>query len=236
MRRAPRKREGAISVLILILALIPPLTAAVCMACRIPMDFSPTSRGLPLVLIGVSSVSLLFVGGGYFMPVSAMPLTIYGLALAPPIATSLLLWRTGPENGSSLGDIWVLILLSGFYGCGLVDVLNGALTREPATRLIATVTAARSASFKANHNYFVRLSSADPRLADGEWRVSRDSHSHLQPGSPACVDLYPGALGANWYRAGQCPANRADSIPWVGPSSLWGGMMFSVPVYSSSQS
>jgi hypothetical protein len=222
--------------LILILALVPLLTAGVCLARRIPMDFSPTSRGLPLVLIGASSTALLFVGGGYFMPVSAMPLTIYGLALAVPIAASLLLWRKGPENGSSPGDIAVLVLVSGFYGCGLVDVLNGALTREPAARLSATVAATRSDSFKANHNYFVRLSSTDPRLGDGEWRVSRDSHWHLAPGSRACVDLYPGALGAAWYRAGLCPASPTDTIPWVGPSSLWGGMMFSVPVYSSRQS
>ena len=179
---------------------------------------------------------MLFVGGGYFMPVSAMPLTLYGLALAAPIAASLLLWRTGPENGSSPGDIGVLLLVAGFYGCGLVDVLNGALTREPATRLSRTVAATRSDSFKANHAYFVQLSSADPRLGDREWRVSRDSHWHLVPGSRACVDLYSGALGVSWYRAGLCPANPTDTIPWVGPGSLWGGMMFSVPVYGSRQS
>lgn len=215
----------------LILALVAPLTAGVCMACRIPLDFYPRFN-IPTIIIGVSSTILLFYGGSYYMPASAMPLTIYGLALALPLAASLLLWRTGPENGRSLGDIGVLFLIWGFYGCGLVDVLNGALTQEPATRLVATVALTRSDSFKASSNYFVRLSSTDPRLGDREWRVSRDSHWHLPPGSKACVDLYPGALGANWYRAGLCPPNPTDQIPWVGPSNLWGGMLVSGPSIS----
>lgn len=219
------KREALISALFLILALVAPLTAAVCIMYHIPMDFSPAGRGAPLVIIGMSSVSLFFYGGSYFMPVSAMPLTIYGAACALPFAASLLLWRTAPPNGSSLGDIGVLLLLAGMYGCGLVDVLNGAFTRDPPTRVLATVTATRSHSFKAASNHFVRLSSSDPRVATGEWRISRDDHWHLNTGSQACVDLYAGALGANWYRAGTCPGKPEDTIPWVGTSGLWGEML-----------
>lgn len=156
------------------------------------------------------------------MPIAIFPLLVFGLALGLPVATALLLWRSAPSDGGSLADYSTLIAVALAYGCGLIYLLNGVLTPSPATRVISTVVSKRN-GVGGFPNRFLHLSSLDPRVGDGEWRVSSNSFFASRVGGQACVDLYQGRFGATWYRAGLCPVTPGENIPWVGLSSPFTG-------------
>jgi hypothetical protein len=212
--------EGHIVALLLIIAVIAALIAAFMIILRIPLDLSQSTGSLPSVIVGSSSGFLLFGAGCYFMPVTTFPLLGFGLALGLPVTAALLLWRTSERN--SPADYPILIVGAFAYSCGLIYLLNGVLTPTPAARIISTVVSKRT-GIGAYPNYFLHLSSIDPRVGDGEWRASEKSFIALSAGARACLDLYQGRFGATWYRAGPCPVTSAEEIPWVGFSSPFGG-------------
>ena len=212
--------EGHIVALLLILAVIAPLMAALMTILRIPLGLSRSTRSVPSVIVGSSSGFLLFGAGCYFMPVATFPLLGFGLTLGLPVTAALLLWRTG-ESYSPAGFL-TSILAAFAYSCGLIYLLNGVLTPTPPARIVSTVVS-KQTGIGGYPNYFLRLSSVDPRVGDGQWRVSKRSFFALRAGARACVDLYQGGLGATWDRAGPCPVTSSEEIPWVGFSS-WGSI------------
>lgn len=216
--------EGHIVAFLLILALLAPLIAVLAIVKRIPFDFAPSSKSLPSAIFGFSSAFLLFGAGSYFMPVATFPLLGFGLALGLPAAAALLLWRTTPSDGDWPANCPTLIAVAFAYSCGLIYLLNGVLTPGPATRVISTVVSKR-VGIGGYPNHFLHLSSLDPRVGDGEWRVSSESFFASHAGAQACVDLYQGRFGAIWYRAGPCPVMPAEIIPWVGFSSPFSGRL-----------
>lgn len=213
--------EGHIVALLLTVAVVTALIAAFMTILRIPLNISPSTGSVQSVIVGSSSGFLLFGAGCYFMPVATFPLLGFGLALGLPVTAALLLWRT--SESKSPADYPILIAAAFAYSCGLVYLLNGVLTPTPPTRIFSTVVSKR-ATIGPYSNYFLHLSSIDPRVGDGEWRVSKRSFFAVREGARACVDLYHGSFGAAWYRAGPCPVTSAEEIPWVGFSSPLGGL------------
>lgn len=215
------------------LALVPAILGAYAIATGLPLDFTSRQLGVTVVL-DVCSFVLLDGAAAYYQPLTALPLLAYGVSLGVALVATLLLWRT-PPNSPSLAELSLAAIVTLAYSCGLIFLVNGALATGPGRRVNATVASKRNIGTKTP-SYVLRLSSPDPDVGNGDWRVNMDNYYAATSGGQACVDIYPGALGGKWYRAGTCPSQPGEVIPWAGFGYWFTYGYGSIVIYDSKKS
>lgn len=241
-RRAPPtflsgagRDEGVfiMEALLLLLALAPPLMVGYATKQSIPLNFGSEWIGLSTFLL-MDIIIFLSISGTFYRPVGAFPMLTYGLALAVLVITALILFTTFATNEGGLRNIGLGVLGAAAYSCGAIYFLNGFLSLSPPRRVQATIVDRHYHSGRRSKFYNFRLSSPDPEIGDGEWKVSYADFNALNSGSVACVDLYDGGLGAKWYRAGACPNQSSKPIQWYGLSDWISYGSGSFELYNSS--
>lgn len=221
-------------IVLLLLAFVP-LTLAIYAGNRsIPLNFGSQFIDISSLLI-ICVILFVSISGTYYRPVSAFPLVAYGIALSIVVTTALLLFTKWTSGDGGLRNLGLGALCATAFSCGLIFLINGFLTISPPRRIEAKIVYKHQQFGRRDRSYKVRLASADPVVGDGEWSVSYADYHALTEGSDVCIDMHSGFLGAQWYRAGVCPAQPSEPIPWHGISDwfTYGDGFGSFELYNS---
>ena len=127
------------------------------------------------------------------------------LALTLFVAALLALaaWRTDVTLQQKPALLLVILLLSCFYGFGVVmggDTLFDATPPE----VYKTTITDRYITTGRSTGYHFKLAPWGPKTHGDKVSVSRDYYRSKIIGDPICVALRPGTLGIPWYDVGDC--------------------------------
>jgi hypothetical protein len=156
------------------------------------------------------TVGLAFLMPGFILALRAM-LDVHvlrwqeGLWLAGGLG--LLLWAAALMSDATLrtkkATAVALFFLVPAYGYGAGALGNALLDKSP-PRVYAVKVVSKYVSSGRSTTYNLRLEAWGPRLETSTVSVSHSFYNSVQPGSPVCIVLRPGALHVAWYVVRRC--------------------------------